>query len=313
MRFAIPLLAAALACSLASAPAHARARVFVASYGNDSNPCTFGSPCKTFQQAVTIVDAGGEVTAIDSAGFGPITITKAVTITSPAGVEAGIVPNPGGDAIDINAGPNDTVVLSGLTLNGAGSQGQGIRLNSGLRLEIINCVIRNFTFDGILFIPTAFASLLISNTIVSDSGDGVTLSSFRGGAIIAALDHISINNNQYGVNVGDVRSLQPIEALIKDSSIDNNINAGVIVTGVCASNAIATVALRSVSLNQTPIPIQVADCSNVYMSHVVQALAPPLTYNPGVIFGSHNQNHVYSDGTNLTSAPPGSFEVWAMQ
>jgi hypothetical protein len=92
MRTAIPLtvLASALVCSLATAPAHARARVFVASYGNDTNPCTFGSPCKTFQQAVNVVDAGGEVTAIDSAGFGPINITKAVTITSPDGVEAGI-------------------------------------------------------------------------------------------------------------------------------------------------------------------------------------------------------------------------------
>ena len=93
MHTAIPLtvLATALACSLATAPAHARARVFVASYGDNNNPCTFGSPCKTFQQAVTVVDAGGEVTAIDSAGFGPINITKAVTITSPDGVEAGVV------------------------------------------------------------------------------------------------------------------------------------------------------------------------------------------------------------------------------
>ena len=86
---------AAFACSLATAPANARARVFVASYGNDSNPCTFGSPCKTFQSAVNVVDPGGEVTAIDSAGFGPITITHAVTITSPDGVEAGIVPTAG--------------------------------------------------------------------------------------------------------------------------------------------------------------------------------------------------------------------------
>ena len=66
MRTAIPLavLFTTLACSLASVPANARARVFVASYGNDSNPCTFGSPCKTFQQAVNVVDTGGEVTAI---------------------------------------------------------------------------------------------------------------------------------------------------------------------------------------------------------------------------------------------------------
>jgi len=101
------VLAAALACSLFTVSAYARARTFVASYGNDSNPCTFGSPCKTFQQAVNVVDPGGEVTAIDSAGFGPILITKAVSITSPNGVEAGIVPVSGGNSITINAGPFD--------------------------------------------------------------------------------------------------------------------------------------------------------------------------------------------------------------
>src|SRR5580692_11877630 len=84
------LLTAAFVC-LISMPAQAqRDRVFVASYGSDSNPCTFGSPCKTFQNAVNTVAAGGEVTAIDSAGFGPVIIGKAVTITSPNGVEAGI-------------------------------------------------------------------------------------------------------------------------------------------------------------------------------------------------------------------------------
>ena len=127
MRIAIPLtvLATAFACSLATAPANARARVFVASYGNDANPCTFGSPCKTFQVAVNAVDAGGEVTAIDSAGFGPINITKAVTITSPDGVEAGIVPPVNGTAITINAGPTDEVQLRGLTINGSGTAAMG--------------------------------------------------------------------------------------------------------------------------------------------------------------------------------------------
>src|SRR5215472_10944968 len=115
MRTQLPfaLLAATLASSLFSVPAHARARVFVASYGNDANPCTFGSPCKTFQVAVNAVDPGGEVTAIDSAGFGPINITKAVTITSPDGVEAGVVPtNPSTDAITINT--TGDVFLRGL-------------------------------------------------------------------------------------------------------------------------------------------------------------------------------------------------------
>src|ERR1700690_4061460 len=112
-------LVATLAASFMAAPAQADGdRVFVASYGSDSNPCTFGSPCKTFQNAVNVVAAGGEVTAIDSAGFGPINITEAVTITSPPGVEAGIATPLNGSAITINAGPNDTVALRGLTFEG---------------------------------------------------------------------------------------------------------------------------------------------------------------------------------------------------
>src|SRR5215472_7856524 len=112
MRTQLPfaLLAATLASSLFSVSAHARARVFVASYGNDSNPCTFGSPCRTFQQAVNVVADGGEVTAIDSAGFGPITINRSVTITSPPGVEAGIVATSGNPAILISTTGGPTSV-----------------------------------------------------------------------------------------------------------------------------------------------------------------------------------------------------------
>src|SRR6516162_10920956 len=119
MRTRLPFaLLAALSYSLFTAPAHAqRARVFVASYGNDSNPCTFGSPCKTFQNAVNVVDPGGEVTAIDSAGFGPVTINKAVSITSPPGLEAGIFAG-GGIGISINVDIGVPISLRGLTIDG---------------------------------------------------------------------------------------------------------------------------------------------------------------------------------------------------
>ena len=151
------VIAAALAfvATLPAVPAHsaARDRVFVASYGNDSNPCTFGSPCKTFQQAINTVAVGGEVTAIDSAGFGTITILHAVTITSPAGVEAGIVPVSGADAITINANYSDAVILQGLTIDGGSGGQNGITFNSGASLTIKDSFIRNFSGTGIYFVP----------------------------------------------------------------------------------------------------------------------------------------------------------------
>jgi len=243
MRTAIPLtvLATALACSFGTAPAIARARVFVASYGNDANTCTFGSPCKTFQQAVNVVDLGGEVTAIDSAGFGPINITKAVTITSPDGVEAGIVPNPGGDAIHINVGPNDKVSLHGLVLDGAGGSGSGVYFaasttGSGI-LSIQDCVIRNFVGEGI-YVATSGQSAYISNTTVSNISGGVPVSA---GVLIVPIQtsHVTLNRveivgNDNGVLIDG--HLLPNNGIawvsINDSIIASSTSTGIIATNV---------------------------------------------------------------------------------
>src|SRR6516225_6383511 len=147
-RLHLALLVAALASGVAM-PAHAqRARVFVASYGNDSNPCSFLSPCRTFQIAHDNAAAKGEITAIDSAGFGSLTITKAITITTPAGIEASIATSSAQTAITINAGSTDVVSLRGLTLNGGGIGQNGIVFNSGSALNVSDCNISNFVGQG---------------------------------------------------------------------------------------------------------------------------------------------------------------------
>jgi len=199
MRTQIPfaVLAVAFAYTFATAPAHARARVFVASYGDDANPCTFGSPCKTFQHAHDVVDAGGEVTAIDSAGFGPIKITKAVTITSPPGVEAGIVPTGAGSAIFINVPAADAVVLRGLTLNGSGVGGTGIVFSGGASLTVIDCVVQNFVFDGIDFSPSnAAGNLSVTNTATIHNGRaGIDVSPFGSGVVESVFNHVQASTN----------------------------------------------------------------------------------------------------------------------
>jgi len=187
-----------------SAHAAARDRAFVASYGSDSNPCTFLSPCKTFQQAVNVVASGGEVTAIDSAGFGPISITKPITITSPDGVEAGIVPNPGGNAITINT-PGD-VFLRGLTLEGNNSGVDGISLTGSCcsgTISIVHCVIRHFTHDGIYLQPTGVETLTIIDTIAANNGnDGIDLSPSQAGSLLGVIDHsTTVSNGVDGMSV----------------------------------------------------------------------------------------------------------------
>jgi hypothetical protein len=46
-------------------------RTFVASTGNDANPCTLAQPCRGFARAVSQTSPSGEVIVLDSAGYGP--------------------------------------------------------------------------------------------------------------------------------------------------------------------------------------------------------------------------------------------------
>jgi hypothetical protein len=296
------MLASALACTLFALPAQAvqRDRVFVASYGSDTNPCTFGSPCKTFQHAHDTVAAGGEITAIDSAGFGPVTITKAVTITSPNGVEAGIAAAAGDNAVTVNAQLSDTVVLSGLTLEGAGSGQIGIAFNSGAELEIVNCSVRNYTLHGIVVGPGASMSLLISNTIVSDNGNtGINLGTAGTGSghvLTAALDRVTVNNNAYGV-VSDPNT-GPVEVSIANSHIDNNSSYGIL-TLDGSSSATSNLVLKEVTLNETNTAIAVTKYTTVWLSGVTQGFVAGLGLTGTAIsFGVGPGNTAYSDGTN---------------
>ena len=300
MRTAIPLtmLATALACSFGTAPANARARVFVASYGNDSNPCTFGSPCKTFQQAVNAVDAGGEVSAIDSAGFGSINITKAVTITSPEGVEAGIVASAGVDAIDINAGTNDAVVLRGLTLNGGGVGGNhGIVFNSGASLTVANCAVQNFAAIngggiGILIQPTSgTVTFVVTNTTVSNNWIGIDFHPEINGS--ANIDHVVATGNSNGIAIIGGSA----DAAISNSISSNNTEYGIFV----GFGSAVTISVDNTTLNGNNTAIAADQPARVMLSRsVIQGNATGTINDTANTFYTYGNNLIDLNGQNFS-------------
>jgi hypothetical protein len=178
MRTRLPsaLLVTALACSVFAVSAQAQSpRTFVSAAGSDSNPCSFAAPCRHFQAAVNATSPGGEVDALDPAGYGPITITQAITIEGQGW--SYIAPPSGGNGITINAVSGD-VTIHGVSLNGAGITGgtNGIVFNSGSSLTVTDCVVQNFvivggdanTGNGILIKPTSGTmDFTITNTIAS--------------------------------------------------------------------------------------------------------------------------------------------------
>src|ERR1041385_1547671 len=141
-KIATPLLCAIVATPMLHATANAAStstavpiiRTYVSGAGKDINPCTATAPCLTFQRALGLTIAGGEIFVLDSANYGPVTINKAVSITS-EGAVAGVLATSGA-AITINAGANDTVNLRGLDLDGGFSGSNGIQFTSGGALSV---------------------------------------------------------------------------------------------------------------------------------------------------------------------------------
>ena len=132
-----------------------------------------------------------------------------------------MAPPAGGTAIIINAGPNDAVNLSGLTIDGTGIGAWGIVFNSGASLVIENCVARNLTSSGIALQPAAPARIAVSNTIVANNGvHGIYLQPTGIGTVSAVFNRVeAYSNGQEGIGIygNSLSSGGVVEATAVDS------------------------------------------------------------------------------------------------
>jgi hypothetical protein len=62
------LVTAFCASMLLASSLHAAPRTFASPTGVDTNPCSLAAPCRSFTAALAVVDTGGEVIVLASAG-----------------------------------------------------------------------------------------------------------------------------------------------------------------------------------------------------------------------------------------------------
>jgi hypothetical protein len=239
----------AFAATLPAAPAQAQ-RVFVSATGADGNPCTFASPCRTFQHAHDTVAAGGEIDVLDPAGYGSLTINKSISIQGHG--YSGISVASGGVGIAINA-LTGIVNLSGLIIEGAGVGQTGIQFNTGASLTIANCIVRTVTSDGIDFEPSSTSSLTVSDTFIANNGaDGILIGANGVGTMVTAVfNRVESVNNLNGFVMGAVSHAtgQAILATATDSVAAGNSGTGFMAFNNVSGNTQSFMVSRSVAAN----------------------------------------------------------------
>jgi hypothetical protein len=197
-------------------------RSFVSSSGVDNPICSLAMPCRSFASAIASILSGGEVIVLDSAGYGPVTITKSASIIAPSGVYAGVSVFTG-NGITVN-GAGVSVVLRGLAINGLGGDA-GIVIVDAARVRIEHCVVSGMSHMGI-FHAAAFSRVTMSDTIVRDNTDeGIRFVTGQGASI--TLERVTSEGNHDGLYVSPTVSNGSLHATISDSSFSGNSRYGI--------------------------------------------------------------------------------------
>jgi hypothetical protein len=184
------MLVVSITMMLASLSQAQNTRSFVSGLGDDANTCSRASPCKTFTGALSKTNDGGEIDALDTGGFGAVTITKSITIDGTGTLASILAAATNGITINIT-GPRisaASVRLRGLSINGLGSGLNGINVEEAFRVSIEDCVIDGFTGNGI---DVKAGTVFVRNTTIRNNGGAsITVANVSGAS--AGLSNVAL-------------------------------------------------------------------------------------------------------------------------
>jgi hypothetical protein len=199
-------------------------------------------PCRTFQHAHDTVTAGGEIDVLDPAGYGAVTITKAISIQGHgfAGVSGT------GTLITIFAGAADTVHLNGLLVQGPADS--GIIFLSGKGLVVENCAISNASEFGLGFGATTSQTLSVVNSFFADNHIGIQVVTGSAGSGTATITGTALYRNTFGIEVMGDTGTGPLKVAVSDSIVADGANgAGVSVSSDVGQSATIVMLTRVTS------------------------------------------------------------------
>lgn len=175
-------------------------RTWVSGVGDDVNPCSRTAPCKTFAGAISKTATNGEINCLDPAGYGAVTITKSITIDCRDTQGSILSAGTNGVIINITAATDmkKAVKIQGISINGAGTGINGIRVLAARTLNVEDVVIDGCTQHGISV--EGSSQVVVSNsTIRSNAGAGINGFSTDGLIDIMVANSL-LNGNGKGIS-----------------------------------------------------------------------------------------------------------------
>lgn len=268
-------------------------RTWVSGVGDDVNPCSRTAPCKTFAGAISKTATNGEINCLDPAGYGAVTITKSITIDCED--TQGSILSSGTNGIVINiTSVTDTkksVKIRGLSINGAGTGLNGIRILAANSVIVEDGVIDGVTTHGISVETTSGTPRIIVDrmSIRSNTGNGIN-TFITGGTVNLAISNSQFSNNAVGVNLSS-----NTKATLSRSTIAGN------TTGVASASADLNVSNCVLNGNTTGVSAAAGSVIRLY-ANIITSNGTGVSSGGGSILSSGN-NQI--DGNTLNGVVSG--------
>jgi len=214
---------------------------YVSNTGNDSANCaTPATACKDFVTALGKTANYGEIDCVNTGNYSSaFTITQSVTIDCAGSIDFDV----GGFMVN---GAGIVVRLRNLSINGEAFVPWSIDAQNMAALYIENCVISNYNAaaphggSAIKFEPSANSQLFVTNTIITNSGNGGGISGgidiVPASGVVAkvSISHSQINGNVYGI-IADGSAGGITKGTITDSVVSGNAKDAITVSSAGSS------------------------------------------------------------------------------
>ncbi|MES1193390.1 MAG: right-handed parallel beta-helix repeat-containing protein, partial [Solirubrobacterales bacterium] len=168
----VVLLLAVTALALPAGAGAVGLQTYVSGVGDDAYDCTLLQPCKTWAGAISKTTAGGTISAVDSGGFGSVTITKSVTLDGAGHLASSLAASTQGIIVN-GAGIN--VVIKRLNIDATGictpaTTPHGIRFLQGSSLTVQDVGIQGFRGAGISLEPTdGHGTVVVRDSVITNN------------------------------------------------------------------------------------------------------------------------------------------------
>jgi hypothetical protein len=285
-------VAVVLTAFLHVGPLHASPFAFVAT-GGSGLTCGSTSPCASIADALTVVDAGGEVFCLDSTVFlsGGFTYSSSVTIDCP-----GVFLLVDNESAALVLTGNQAVTIRNLTVRSESGAFPAVKVIGSGTLNIENCIFERMNGTALDIEPNGAFNLVVTNSRISNSAAGVVIKPAAGGSVTATFDGVTIADNTGGGVKTDTTN-GAINLAISNSTISKNAGNGLNAVGgaggqnllelihdVIASNG--TAGIQANGANAAALVNNTSILSNLTGATSVVAGGRILTYGNNSIVGS---------------------------